>query len=110
MVRYADDIVVGFEHRADAERFSCSLAATSAAVWAGVASEKTRLIEFGLHASAERQQRGEGKPDTFDFLGFTHICGKARKTRSVPRQAQDGAQTSDCEVAGGQGATAATLA
>ena len=80
VVRYADDIVVGFEHRSDAERFSVAWQQRLQQFGLEVHPEKTRLIEFGCQANANRQQRGEGKPDTFDFLGFTHICGKARKT------------------------------
>lgn len=79
MVRYADDFVVGFEEREEGERFWRELAARMARFSLELHGEKTRLIEFGRHAAARRQARGEGKPDTFDFLGFTHICGKTRK-------------------------------
>ncbi len=81
IVRYADDIVVGFEHRADAEHFSVAWQQRLRQFGLELHPQKTRLIEFGPHASANRQQRGEGKPATFDFLGFTHICGQARKTK-----------------------------
>lgn len=80
VVRYADDIVVGFEHQSDAERFFVAWQQRLRQFGLELHPEKTRLIEFGCHATANRQQRGEGKPETFDFLGFTHICGKARKT------------------------------
>jgi len=80
VVRYADDIVVGFEHQSDAERFHAAWQQRLQQFGLELHPEKTRLIEFGRHASGNRQQRGEGKPATFDFLGFTHICGKARKT------------------------------
>ena len=80
VVRYADDIVVGFEHRSDAERFYAAWQQRLQQFGLELHPEKTRLIEFGCQANDHRQRRGEGKPDTFDFLGFTHICGKARKT------------------------------
>jgi RNA-directed DNA polymerase len=79
MVRYADDIVVGFEHREDAERFRQELGARLAQFALTLNEEKTRLIEFGRQAAQGRKQRGEGKPKTFNFLGFTHICGQTRK-------------------------------
>jgi group II intron reverse transcriptase/maturase len=94
MVRYADDIVVGFEHQADAERFwedmrtrlaefaltlqradRLSLHRSASRLDPG----KTRLIEFGRHAAKDRRARGLGKPETFDFLGFTHISGQDRR-------------------------------
>jgi RNA-directed DNA polymerase len=80
VVRYADDGVVGFEHREDAERFLVDLQARFRQFGLEVHPDKTRLIEFGPHAIANRKQRGEGKPETFDFLGFTHICERHRKT------------------------------
>jgi RNA-directed DNA polymerase len=78
-VRYADDTVVGFQHRADAERFLADLRVRLAEFALTLHPEKTRLIEFGRHAAANRSRRGEGKPDTFDFLGLTHICGVNEK-------------------------------
>jgi len=81
MVRYADDIVVGFEHREEAERFRQELGARLAQFALALNEEKTRLIEFGRPAAQRRRQRGEGKPETFNFLGFTHICGRTRKGR-----------------------------
>jgi len=78
MVRHADDIVVGFEHQADAERFLEDLRARLAAFALTLHSEKTRLIEFGRHAAKNRRARGLGKPETFNFLGFTHISGRGR--------------------------------
>jgi RNA-directed DNA polymerase len=77
-VRYADDTVVGFEHRSDAERFLADLRERLAQFALELHPEKTRLIEFGRFAAETRERRGDGKPDTFDFLGFTHICGKTR--------------------------------
>jgi group II intron reverse transcriptase/maturase len=79
IVRYADDIVVGFEHRAEAERFKEELAERLKKFNLELQGEKTRLIEFGRCAAKDRASRGEGKPETFNFLGFTHICGKKRK-------------------------------
>ena len=78
VVRYADDIIVGFQHRADAERFLAELRERFGKFGLALHPEKTRLIEFGPSGRAGAA-RGEGKPETFDFLGFTHICGKKRK-------------------------------
>ena len=79
MVRYADDIVVGFEHQADAERFWADMRARLAEFALTLHSGKTRLIEFGRHAARNRRARGLGKPETFNFLGFTHISGHSRR-------------------------------
>jgi len=81
IVRYADDIVVGFQHKADAERFWTEMTQRLAAFALTLHPDKTRLIEFGRHAADERARRGLGKPETFDFLGFTHICGRSRAGR-----------------------------
>jgi hypothetical protein len=70
VVRYADDGVVGFEHREDAERFLVDLQARFRQLGLEVHPDKTRLIEFGPHAIANQKRCGEGKPETFDFLGF----------------------------------------
>ncbi len=78
MVRYADDIVVGFEHQAEAERFMAEMRERLAAFALTLHGEKTRLIRFGRFAALNRRERGEGKPETFNFLGFTHICGRSR--------------------------------
>jgi RNA-directed DNA polymerase len=78
IVRYADDIVVGFQHRWEAERFRAELSERMGRFGLQLHPEKTRLIEFGRFAADNRRERGEGKPETFNFLGFTHICGKAR--------------------------------
>ena len=75
----ADDTVVGFEHRADAERFLAELCIRMAEFALELHPEKTRLIAFGRRAAAARAARGEGKPETFDFLGFTHICARTRR-------------------------------
>jgi RNA-directed DNA polymerase len=79
VVRFADDFVVGFEHREDAERFLSELRERLGRFGVELHAEKTRLIEFGRYAEQQRRGRGEGKPDTFNFLGFTHSCGKTRK-------------------------------
>jgi RNA-directed DNA polymerase len=81
ITRFADDFVVGFEHREDAERFWAELRDRLATFGLELNAEKTRLIEFGRHAARDRAARGLGKPETFRFLGFTHICGKTRKTK-----------------------------
>ena len=80
VVRYADDIVLGFEHQPDAERFLRDWRARLSTFGLALHPDKTRLIEFGRAAAATRQARGDRKPDTFDFLGFTHLCGTTRKT------------------------------
>jgi hypothetical protein len=78
VVRYADDIVVGFRHRSDAERFRAELTERFSKFALELHPDKTRLIEFGPFAAAKRKRRGQGKPEAFDFLGFTHICAKKR--------------------------------
>ena len=72
---------MGFEHREDAERFWSELRERLAKFGLELNAEKTRLIEFGRNAARDRQARGLGKPETFQFLGFTHICGKTRNTK-----------------------------
>lgn len=81
IVRYADDWVMGFQYRKEAERFLHELQGRMAKFGLEPHPEKTRLIEFGRFAAANRSKRGEGKPETFDFLGFTHICAKTRKDK-----------------------------
>jgi group II intron reverse transcriptase/maturase len=78
MVRYADDAVLGFENREEAERLRGELQEQLRKVGLELHPEKTRMIEFGRFAASNRKGRGEGKPETFDFLGFTHICGRTR--------------------------------
>ena len=80
IVRYADDFVIGFQYRKEAERFLQALQERMSQFGMELHQEKTRLIEFGRFAAANRERRGKGKPETFDFLGFTHICAKTRKT------------------------------
>jgi RNA-directed DNA polymerase len=81
IVRYADDIVVGFEHEADGQRFLDMMRERLAEFALTLHPEKTRLIAFGRLAAAQRAKLGLGKPETFDFLGFTHICGRTRQGR-----------------------------
>jgi group II intron reverse transcriptase/maturase len=78
VVRFADDIVVGFQVKSDAERFQTELRERFQKFQLELHPQKTRLLEFGPFAIANRQRRGEGKPETFNFLGFTHICVRKR--------------------------------
>ena len=80
IVRYADDAVLGFQYRNDAERFLLELQERLGKFGLELHPEKTRRIEFGRYAAERRKKRGEGNPETFNFLGFTHICGTSRKT------------------------------
>src|SRR4030081_277788 len=79
LVRYADDIVVGFEHETDARRFWDDMRKRFEEFSLSLNPDKTRLLEFGRYAAERRARRGLGKPETFNFLGFTHICGRARQ-------------------------------
>src|SRR5712675_2214648 len=79
VVRYADDIVIGFQHEADARRFWGAMRERLREFALSLHPEKTRLIAFGRFAAAQRAKRGLGKPETFNFLGFTFICGKSRR-------------------------------
>jgi group II intron reverse transcriptase/maturase len=81
VVRYADDIVLGFQYKADARRFLADLHARLRKFSLELHPEKTRLLCFGTFAEAQRADRGEGRPETFDFLGFTHICARTRNGR-----------------------------
>ena len=79
VVRYADDTILGFQHQADADRFLESFRQRLWKFGLELHPDKTRTVEFGRFAERNREQRGAGKPETFDFLGFTHISGKNRK-------------------------------
>jgi group II intron reverse transcriptase/maturase len=79
IVRYADDFIVGFEHEHEARRFLDALRERLKEFALSLHPEKTRLIEFGREAESNRRRRGLGKPETFDFLGFTFICGRSRR-------------------------------
>jgi len=78
-VRYADDIVCGFELEADAQRFPAALQQRMERFALSLHPDKTRLIEFGRFAATNRARRGLGKPETFNFIGFTHISGRSLK-------------------------------
>jgi RNA-directed DNA polymerase len=86
IVRYADDFIVGFEHEADARRFLEAMRERLAEFALSLSPDKTRLIEFGRFAAQNRKQRGLGKPETFNFLGFTFICGKSRRGKFLVRR------------------------
>jgi len=79
IVRYADDAVLGFQYREEAERYLEQLQERLRKFGLELHPDKTRLMEFGRYAAERRAKRGEGKPETFNFLGFTHICGRSRK-------------------------------
>ncbi|HVC31913.1 MAG TPA: group II intron reverse transcriptase/maturase, partial [Chloroflexota bacterium] len=81
LVRFADDFLAGFQHREDAERFLADLRERFAGFGLELHPDKTRLIEFGRYAAERRKARGDRKPETFEFLGFTHICAKDRHGR-----------------------------
>jgi len=81
ITRYADDFIVGFQLRGDAERFLGDLRAQLGTVSLELHPVKTRLIEFGRFAAVNRRSRALGKPETFDFLGFTHLCGLTKKKK-----------------------------
>ena len=89
IVRFADDFIVGFEHRQDAERFRDELGSRFARFGLELHPDKTRLVEFGRRAARDRAARGEGKPETFTFLGFTHICATSKNGRFWIRRKTD---------------------
>jgi len=86
VVRYADDLVAGFEHEDDARRFLDAMRTRFETFALALHPEKTRLIEFGRQAAANREKRGLGKPETFNFLGFTFICGKSQGGKFLVRR------------------------
>jgi group II intron reverse transcriptase/maturase len=86
VVRYADDFIVGFQYEWEARRFWDELRERFAAFGLELHPEKTRFLEFGAFAASNRKRNGRGKPDTFDFLGFTHVCGKTRRGRFIVRR------------------------
>jgi len=79
LVIYADDFIATFQYKEDAERFLAEVADRFATVGLELEPSKTRLVEFGRFAEGDRKKRGAGKPETFDFLGFTHYCSKSEK-------------------------------
>jgi RNA-directed DNA polymerase len=105
IVRYADDAVFVFQYAEEAERFRAALAERLRRFGLELHPEKTRLIEFGRHAERDRRNRGQGPPETFDFLGLTHICG-TRPRRQVPGEASHGGQADAGAVDGDQAGTA----
>jgi RNA-directed DNA polymerase len=86
IVRYADDLVVGFEHESDARRFLDAMRERLREFSLSLHPDKTRLIEFGRHAAETRSRRGLGKPETFKFLGFVLICGKSLRGRFLVKR------------------------
>lgn len=86
VVRYADDFVIGFEHEADARACLAALKDRMDKFGLTLHPKKTRLIEFGRRSAAKREREGRGRCETFDFLGFTHICGKTRRTKRFALQ------------------------
>ena len=84
VVRFADDFIVGFQHQSDAERFREELRERFRKFNLELHPDKTRLLEFGPSAAHNRRRGGRGKPETFNFLGFTHICGKKRSNGMFP--------------------------
>ena len=102
IVRYADDVVVGFEHESDARRFWEAMRARLQKFSLSLHPDKTRLVEFGRFAAASRKRRGLGKPETFDFLGFTLVCSKSRRGRFLlkRRSRRDRMKAKIKEVAG----------
>jgi hypothetical protein len=83
VIRYADDTIVGFQHEHEAKAFLDDLKERLREFELALHPAKTRLIRFGRHAAQQREKRGEGKPETFDFLGFTHFCTRSRKYGSI---------------------------
>jgi hypothetical protein len=79
VVRYLDDFIVGFQYREDADRFLIALRDRLGHFGLTLHPDKTRLLEFGRYAAHNRQRRGDKKPETFQFLGFVHACGRTRK-------------------------------
>ena len=88
--RYADDFAVGFQHQKDAERFLEDLRERFRKFDLELHPDKTRLIEFGRYAARDRKRRGLGKPETFRFLGFVHICSKTKEGWFLLKRQTDG--------------------
>ena len=109
VVRYADDVVLGFQHENDARRFLDAMRARFEEFALQLHPDKTRLIEFGRYAAADRERRGLGKPETFNFLGFTHICGRSRRG-TFSAQAEIPAGPREGQAQGNQGGAVAANA
>src|ERR1700675_3628824 len=103
VVRYADDSIVGFEHRYEAEQFLADLKARLARFGLNLHPEKTRLIEFGRNAIANRRARNLGKPETFDFLGFKHYCATRRDGQRLRARKEADGQAHANQTSGDQG-------
>ena len=106
IVRYADDAVLGFQHREEAERFLEQLRERLQKFGLELHPDKTRLIEFGRYAAERRKRRGEGKPETFNFLGFTHICGTNTQDGVLHGASQDDRQAHGSQAQRNSSATA----
>ena len=104
-VRYADDVVVGFELEADARAFWDAMRERFKQFSLELHEDKTRLLEFGRFAATRRARRGQGKPETHKFLGFLFICGKTRRG-GLPASAQNAQRPHANEAAGHQGEAA----
>ena len=108
VVRYADDVVLGFQHESDARRFLDAMRARFEEFALQLHPDKTRLIEFGRYAAANRERRGFGKPETFNFLGFTFICGRPSGRLSAQAKIPAGPRTGKAQ--GDQGGAVAANA
>ena len=104
VVRYADDTIVGFEHRHEAEQFLADLKARLARFGLALHPDKTRLIEFGRSAIANRRTQGLGKPESFDFLGFTHYCANPSERLGLRAREEASPQANACQASRDQGA------
>src|SRR5215468_10580770 len=110
VVRFADDIVLGFQVKSDADQFRAELTERMRGFDLELHPEKTRLLEFGPFAIRDRQRRGEGRPETFNFLGFTHICGKKRSSGCFTVLRQTVRKRLQAKAERGEGRTSATHA
>jgi RNA-directed DNA polymerase len=110
VVRYADDIVLGFQHQAEADRFLEKFRERLGKFGLELHPDKTRRIEFGRYAEQNRKRRGEGRPETFDFLGFTHISGKNGKGYfTVKRRTIRKRMRGNCNRSSSNSASACTI-
>ncbi|TIO12428.1 MAG: hypothetical protein E5X86_33290 [Mesorhizobium sp.] len=99
LVRFADDFLLTFERREDAKRLLAALPDRLAKFGLSLQEGKTRLVKFGRYAASDRERRGEGRPEAFDFLGFTHYCG-TNPERTLHGHAEDPAQADDPQARG----------
>ena len=104
-IRYADDVLIGFQHEGEARAFLQDLQERMGKFDLALHPTKTRLIRFGRYAITERERLGLGKPETFDFLGFTHFCTKSRMFR---HRAQDDQEAHAGQTSGHQDGIAST--